>query len=76
MTSINTVAATMAGNPVFTSETYVSDAMSERALLAAELVMTLPDRETWQARYFETAKTQGYPVADAWLIVATAHLME
>ncbi|WP_234551425.1 hypothetical protein [Rhodococcus qingshengii] len=72
----HTVAATMAGNPVFTSEAYVSDAMSERALLAAELVMALPDRETWQARYFETAEAQGYLVADAWLIVATAHLME
>ncbi|MGR6526236.1 hypothetical protein ACU5JM_31695 [Rhodococcus erythropolis] len=76
MTSLNATAATMAGDPVLTSETYVSDAMSERALLAAELVMTLSDRETWQARYFETAETQGYLVADAWLIDATAHLMD
>lgn len=74
MTS-NAVAATMAGNPVFNSATYVSDSMSERALLAAELVMAMPDHESWQARYFETAEIQGYEVADAWLVVATAHLL-
>lgn len=55
----NAVAATMSGKPLFTSATYVSDAMSERALLAAELVMSMPDCESWQARYFETAETEG-----------------
>lgn len=72
----NAAAATMAGNPVFTSTTYISDSMSERALLAAELVMSMPDRESWQARYFETAEMHGYEVADAWLIVAIAHLFD
>ncbi|BAH34675.1 hypothetical protein RER_39670 [Rhodococcus erythropolis PR4] len=70
----NAAAATLAGNPVFTSATYVSDSMSVRALLAAELVMTFTDPTPYQEVYFRTAELQGYEVANAWLIGATAHL--
>ncbi len=71
----NAVAATMSGKPLSTSATYVSDAVSERALLAAELVMSLTDPTPWQARYFQTVELEGYEIANAWLIVATAHLI-
>ena len=69
----NAAATTMARNPVFTSATYISGPMSERALLAAELVMTFTDPTPYQEVYFRTAELQGYEVANAWLIVATAH---
>ncbi|MCD2156869.1 hypothetical protein LQL77_24310 [Rhodococcus cerastii] len=69
------IAATLAGNPVTASETYVSDPMSERALLAAELVMSFTDPSPYQEVYFETAELQGYTVANAWLIVATAYML-